>query len=148
MPRVRSEEDRRNNNEGNLQRYHTKYKHNPNHRVNAYRWTIKIKYKLDENEYTKLFNEQRGRCPICSKELSNHFEKIKKARTCVDHCHKTGEVRGLLCHTCNMGLGSFNDNRELLIKGATYLEISNRRGDRLPRAERGDEGSLSGGQRC
>jgi hypothetical protein len=40
----------------------------------------------------------------------------------IDHDHTTGEVRGLLCPTCNAGLGHFKDSPELLLKAALYLQ--------------------------
>jgi len=43
-------------------------------------------------------------------------------RLAVDHDHKNGEVRGLLCHRCNVGLGNFQDNPELLLKAYKYLK--------------------------
>lgn len=39
----------------------------------------------------------------------------------VDHCHKTGAVRGVLCHLCNTGLGSFRDSPTLLARAINYL---------------------------
>jgi hypothetical protein len=39
----------------------------------------------------------------------------------IDHCHKTGKIRGLLCKNCNQGLGQFKDNIDLLLSAAKYL---------------------------
>ena len=43
----------------------------------------------------------------------------------MDHCHKTKKIRGLLCHTCNSGLGMFKDNIEYLKNAIKYLEVNN-----------------------
>lgn len=43
-------------------------------------------------------------------------------RLCIDHCHKTGNIRGILCSKCNTGLGMFRDSPELLIKASMYLQ--------------------------
>ena len=40
---------------------------------------------------------------------------------CIDHDHESGEVRGLLCRYCNVGLGKFSDEVQLLVKAASYL---------------------------
>lgn len=146
--RVRSLEYHEKNRIACRQRYHDKYKHNPNHRVNAYRYTIKKRYGLSEEDFNKLFGDQDRKCLICECILYNPFKKEQGDRPQVDHCHKTEKVRGLLCQMCNTGLGSFNDNKELLLKAVKYLEASDRHGDGLPQTERSDEGSLSGGQRC
>lgn len=54
-----------------------------------------------------------GKCEICSKYVGDSL--------CVDHCHSSGKFRGLLCSTCNMGLGMFRDDEERLRKAIKYL---------------------------
>ena len=54
-------------------------------------------------------------CDICGKEESNGFDLA------VDHNHKTGKIRGLLCRKCNTGIGLFQDSTELLAKAIEYL---------------------------
>lgn len=70
-------------------------------------------YGLTIEEHSKLFNEQNGKCAICSRETELY----------VDHCHITGIVRGLLCSKCNFGLGQFQDKIELLKKAIKYLGV-------------------------
>jgi hypothetical protein len=70
------------------------------------------KYGLSDAEHSKLLLEQNGRCAICG--YSNRG-------LVVDHCHGTGKVRGLLCPTCNRGLGNFNDNPLNLDIAAIYI---------------------------
>ena len=122
--RQRSKEYYENNNKGNLRRYHERYKNNPEHVKNAYRYSIKKHYNLSEEDYTNLFTSQEGLCLICTAVLYNPFDRKEGLRPQVDHCHRTNKVRGLLCQTCNTGLGSFKDNEELLLKGAEYLAKS------------------------
>lgn len=62
----------------------------------------------------KLFEEPT--CDICG----NSGETFKKGMH-VDHCHNTGKIRGLLCHFCNVGIGVFKDDPELLLKARDYL---------------------------
>ena len=70
-------------------------------------------YGLSLEAYNALFDTQNGLCKICG--------CTSKRRLAVDHCHKTGRIRGLLCFKCNMGLGYFQDNKDLLIKASEYL---------------------------
>lgn len=63
--------------------------------------------------FERFILEQNGRCRICSTEL-------KRAQ--LDHDHKTGKLRGLLCHHCNVGLGNFFDSVELLEKAIDYIK--------------------------
>lgn len=74
----------------------------------------KYKYGLNESEYLNMFETQNNECAICEKSFN-------EVRACVDHSHDNGLVRGLLCDKCNKGLGSFNDNLELLKKAVEYL---------------------------
>ena len=73
------------------------------------------RYGLDLQQYTSLVERSGGVCEICSSPQTNGKE------LCIDHCHETGRVRGLLCTKCNMALGLFNDNVGLLDKAKEYL---------------------------
>lgn len=78
-------------------------------------------YGLSNDDYVAMFESQIGLCAIC-KEPQQGVTKDGEARfLCVDHCHKTGKVRQLLCAKCNAGLGQFNDNPELLEQAVKYL---------------------------
>lgn len=80
---------------------------------------LRRQYGISEDEYKARLKEQRGRCKICgSKDPrgragSTYFQ--------VDHDHKTGAVRGLLCAPCNSGLGSLGDDIKRLEKAIEYL---------------------------
>ena len=71
---------------------------------------------LTVQEYDAMLKAQNGLCAICQKH-QNEF----RIHFAVDHDHKTGEVRKLLCFPCNSGLGKFNDDLELLKKAVVYL---------------------------
>jgi hypothetical protein len=72
------------------------------------------KYNLTKDEYNNLLEKQLNRCAICLLEISG-----RNIHT--DHSHTTGKVRGLLCQKCNMGLGCYKDNVNLLQKAIEYL---------------------------
>lgn len=73
-------------------------------------------YGISGAEYDELLKMQGHRCAICR-------QKPAKKRLAVDHDHKTGEVRGLLCATCNKGiLGSAHDSLEILQRAVGYME--------------------------
>ncbi len=73
-----------------------------------------------------MFDKQNGRCYICG----THQIYLNKALA-VDHDHKTGVVRGLLCGNHNIGLGMFNDNYKILLKGALYLFKTQGKGENI-----------------
>lgn len=71
------------------------------------------KYGITVSERNLILDLQNGRCKICNTELDNG------KRTHIDHCHLTGKVRGILCHTCNTKLGWYEKHRSKVDK---YLE--------------------------
>lgn len=96
---------------------HTRKRNRPaDHPDKLWAYKIKRSYGITEEDYNRMFEEQKGCCAICN----THQSKIKM-RLCVDHCHKTTKVRKLLCPNCNRGLGMFQDNPKLLKKAAEYL---------------------------
>lgn len=77
------------------------------------------RYGLTISDYNALFAAQQGCCRGCTKHQSEF-----KTRLCVDHCHLTGKVRGLLCAPCNLILGYANDNLTVLTNLHNYLAES------------------------
>lgn len=75
----------------------------------------RVRYGITLADYDKMLSEQGGRCKICD------ADKAGNAGQCfaVDHCHKTGKVRGLLCIKCNARLGWFEKYAEAATK---YLQ--------------------------
>lgn len=82
---------------------------------------LKKNYGLTVEQYDKMVVDQGGLCAICGKTPSG-----KRKLLCVDHCHRSGQIRGLLCLSCNCGLGYFKDSVDLLKKAVVYLEKSER----------------------
>ena len=81
-------------------------------------------YKISNEQYNKILLEQNGVCSICgfpeTATISKTDKRIKDLA--VDHCHKTGKVRGLLCRRCNKGIGLFQEDIDLLASATSYLE--------------------------
>ena len=75
------------------------------------------RYNLSKEEYNSMLLNQNFSCKICG----IHQSSLKRSLA-VDHDHKTGRVRGLLCLRCNTGLGHFRDNKGLLEKAIQYLK--------------------------
>lgn len=77
--------------------------------------TLKRLYGITVATYEAMFKSQNGVCVICEQPPINE-------RLCVDHDHATGKVRGLLCKSCNVAIGRFNDDRQKLNNAIAYLE--------------------------
>jgi translation initiation factor 2 beta subunit (eIF-2beta)/eIF-5 len=77
-------------------------------------------HDITMEEYYRLYNEQNGLCAICGKPESQKM-KGKLANLAVDHDHKTGKVRGLLCFKCNTRLGAL-ENEAFFTVALAYLE--------------------------
>lgn len=80
---------------------------------------IKNVYGLSSKEHGALIRKQKNCCAICGK----HRTELKQ-ELYVDHDHRTGKVRGLLCTTCNSVLGMAKDSTEILTNSIKYLESS------------------------
>lgn len=81
------------------------------------------KYDISEMQLLSLYETQQNCCKICKRPETTVDGRYGKVRTLsVDHCHKTGRVRGLLCEGCNRALGLMKDDVELLGKAIDYLK--------------------------
>lgn len=81
------------------------------------RYALRRKYGMTLEEYDAILAAQGGVCAICGGPPVG-----PGGRYHVDHDHVSGSVRGLLCGTCNTGLGQFKDSSELLSKAVAYLK--------------------------
>jgi Recombination endonuclease VII len=97
--------------------YEKKWRNNNKDKTKSIRRKHELKkYGLTQEEFENLLTCQSGRCAICTTNDPNYNG------WCVDHCHLTGKVRGILCHKCNIMLGFVSDNIATLKRAATYLE--------------------------
>ncbi len=78
---------------------------------------LRREYGLTPAEVDQMRADQGDACGLCGKP----FGRAHGDRMHIDHCHVTGHVRALLCHNCNIGLGHFQDDEELVLKAAEYL---------------------------
>ena len=83
---------------------------------------LRTEYGISAEEFYKLLGSQEGRCSICRVEMDSTTRRNVPNKVQVDHDHKTGQVRGLLCFSCNTGLGKFRDSEELLHAAIAYLK--------------------------
>ena len=78
---------------------------------------LKSKYGISYEQYLSRWALQHGRCAICKK----HSMNLKRALA-VDHCHQTRKLRGLLCGSCNRGIGLLGDSVERMEAALSYLK--------------------------
>jgi hypothetical protein len=108
--------------EDNRARYNANHKRwkdaNPE-KVRA-RWR-KAKYGVTQVEIDAQFAVQNFSCAICRRE-----DPGDEREWAIDHCHEGNYLRGILCHSCNRGLGAFRDRAEVLKSAANYLEVTKR----------------------
>ena len=78
---------------------------------------LKKQYGISIEEYDRMRQEQLFSCKICGK----HEDDSLHGRLCVDHCHSTGKVRGLLCNKCNSAIGLLNEDTNTLAAAIEYL---------------------------
>lgn len=103
---------RRGGKEGNAVR-NKKYYYSELGQRNAFKKRLN-RYGLTESQFLAL-QDTHPVCPIC----------MEREATAIDHDHETGEVRGLLCNSCNLALGMFMDSTDALLRAVSYLKKSN-----------------------
>lgn len=85
--------------------------------MKRYKWAHRLrKYSMTPEQYEDVRAKQGGRCSICDRHETELEERLV-----IDHCHKTNVMRGLLCRLCNVSLGGFRDNPDMLLRAASYL---------------------------
>lgn len=84
----------------------------------AKRYHFKRAYGMTLDDYYDMLEDQLYKCAICNLDIDKHDREVFD----VDHDHKTGKVRALLCHRCNKGLGCFDDDIQRLKWAVDYLE--------------------------
>lgn len=81
----------------------------------AFEYHIMTKYKLSIADYNRMKDQQNNSCKICFVEF------VDRRSTHIDHCHKTGAVRGLLCPRCNMLVGCIETGANLVSRAEKYI---------------------------
>lgn len=81
-------------------------------------YELKYTYGITINNFNDMFSDQKGKCAACG---DNFLDIVPH----VDHCHKSGKIRGLVCPSCNKAMGLVGDNAEILEKLALYLRSNN-----------------------
>lgn len=79
---------------------------------------LKYRFGITLEQYTSMLEKQNNCCDICKR----HKSKFKRSLA-VDHCHKTGKIRGLLCSKCNGNIGKVYESIELLQNMIDYLKL-------------------------
>ena len=77
---------------------------------------LKYRYGIDQEEYDALLKEQGYKCKICDAKHTGHKP------LCVDHCHNSTRVRGLLCKKCNTSLGLLREDPKIMVNAILYLD--------------------------
>lgn len=109
----------------NKQKYRDSWKRWSSNNIEDYKYyswikDLKRNYGLTLDQYNNMLEVQNNKCAICFKDQKD----ISNFRLSVDHCHKTGKIRGLLCNSCNTAIGSLNDDTQILNSAINYLNQS------------------------
>lgn len=101
--------------------YHTVYKKtfSEDDKRNAH---FRKNYGISLVDYLAMVDTQKGFCGICGKDPTQNKSALQRHKKLhIDHCHRTGKIRGLLCNSCNNALGVFGDNVSGLRRAIKYL---------------------------
>jgi hypothetical protein len=109
--------------------YQKKHKRDPT-RYRLVEWPSKLKrlYGITPEDYNRMLADQGGGCALCGSTSpltgSRTYKRTQRTAFDVDHCHKTGRVRGLLCTRCNRLVGLANDSADTARRLVEYLTIN------------------------
>ena len=105
--------------------YHNVLKNDPEFLERRKAYHRKTVFGMTNDAFESLLKSQDNQCAICHKafdEVRNAMPGCSRTTICVDHNHITDETRGLLCGSCNKGLGHFFENQEVLLSAIAYLK--------------------------
>jgi len=104
-------------------------KDKPETKLKRRKYHLKSTFGISIEQHEEILNQQNRKCAICNIPYKKVVGGSKiRPNLVIDHCHTTDTIRGLLCNKCNMGLGYFQDDPNLLMMAATYLQkFSNER---------------------
>jgi hypothetical protein len=91
-------------------------KDNPEKKKATWRKANYNRYGITHQDKLDMVKAQNSKCAICERELDTEFQ------ACVDHCHTTKVIRGILCRNCNVGIGLFKDSLDILKSAQNYLK--------------------------
>ena len=89
----------------------------------------RARFGISAVDYKRLMAAQGGCCAICGSRNSISDGRGGSRRLAVDHCHATGRIRGLLCHSCNAAIGLMRDDPDRIARAAEYVRVE--RGDAM-----------------
>lgn len=87
------------------------------------KYKLKSRFNMTLEDYDAMFDKQCGRCKICG-SFETRTQDGRITRLAVDHDHKTGRIRGLLCSSCNKALGFVKDDVVILDRMKKYLKTT------------------------
>lgn len=90
-------------------------------RSKVFGYHLQREYGIGLEQYNSMYSERCGQCDICKNSIAHGLEPNVRVglKACVDHCHTTGRVRGLLCHYCNRSLAFLEAHKDAAL---TYLQ--------------------------
>ena len=83
---------------------------------------IKHRYGVTLEEYDRMFAAQDGKCAVCGEVPGDNVRAHWGGKLCIDHCHETGKVRGLLCNDCNLAVG-YAKTEKVAAAAAEYIRL-------------------------
>jgi len=105
----------RENNQVKIRLYNRAYRQKDGVKYIEQERHLRKRYGIDINIYNQMLEKQNGGCAICGGQTTNGRNLY------IDHDHKSGVIRGLLCNRCNSGIGLLNDDVEIIKRALLYL---------------------------